>query len=120
MQYHELYKKCVKPEGRDFIFNNLISTLFAKTGLKNKDSLEHTEEYDLSKTYIPNHACIWNRTQNIGRPCAILVKDTRFALIGFIGEDLENSCCTPNIYRLEDLSLKNSAQFAKNCIIEGQ
>ena len=63
------------------------------------------KEFDMSATYVVNHACIHNKPSNIGRECKILVKNDKLALIAF-PETREMS--HDMFYRLEDLTLKQS------------
>ena len=57
-------------------------------------------EFDLTKIYIVNWACIFNNPSLVGSECQILAKDSKIAIVAF--EDR-----TINTYRLEDLTCTN-------------
>lgn len=59
-------------------------------------------EWDLTKKYTPNHACIWNSVDRIKSEATIITKDNTFAIVAF--KDSNNVLKTEQIYRLEDLS----------------
>lgn len=63
-----------------------------------------SEEWDLSKTYFPNHACLWNDYQKIGRRCVILQKNDKMALVAFSEKSPKPMNLLHCLYRLEDLS----------------
>ena len=86
-------------------FKGLVNT-FEETITRFKlDSIK--KEFDLELLYTPNHACIWNKIDNIGKKCKILEKNDKLILVGFIGTSIKD--ITENIlehlYRIEDISL---------------
>lgn len=107
MNYSKLYTDTITPQGQEFIFKELIQTLVTKTGQNFLDTLKSNDlSFDLDKTrFKPNHACMWNRINNINRTCAILATDSKLALVAFVGEFVKDSLVLSNIYRLEDLSI---------------
>lgn len=68
-----------------------------------KDLLnENTTTFNLRRTYVVNHACIWNKIDDIGKTIRIAAKNDYIAHVVFDGGTLE---MTPNsFYRLEDLT----------------
>lgn len=107
MKYSTLYKDTITPQGQEFIFKDLIQTLVTKTGQNFLDTLKSNDlSFDLDKSrFKPNHACMWNISNNINRTCAILVTDLKLALVGFVDDTVKDSLVLSNIYRLEDLSI---------------
>ena len=61
-------------------------------------------ELDLSKTYKPNYACLWNKVDNIGKNCKIIQKNDKMCLVVF--ED-NNKDILSNLYRIEDLTIND-------------
>lgn len=62
-------------------------------------------ELDINKTFIPNHACIWNKIDNIDRHCNIMQKNSKLALVMFTDEnEITSSSILEHLYRLEDLT----------------
>jgi hypothetical protein len=57
-------------------------------------------EFDLTKAYIVNWACIFNNPSLVGNECQILAKDSKIAIVAFADN-------TINTYRLEDLDCIN-------------
>lgn len=87
------------PQGE---FSKLITLFKDNIGFKYPELLERDEkEYDLSKNYIINWACIWNKVSNVGRQCIIVQKDDQIALVVF-PDDMEIT--QDKFYRLEDLT----------------
>ena len=82
-------------------YDKLLSAFYKNT--MNESSFESSdEEWDISKTYKPDHACIWNKIKAIGSECKILTKNERIALVVF-KENKFNEDLMPRLYRLEDL-----------------
>lgn len=81
-------------------FEELTSRFEKKIGI----SLESysKEEWDLTKKYKPNHACLWNNPENIGVTCVILQKNEKMAFVAF---EAAQKNMVHQIYRLEDLSV---------------
>ena len=67
--------------------------------LSNKD----VSEWDLDAFYRPNWSCIWNSPDNISKPCVIVGKDDKFAVVQF-DDEKRNKGNASIVYRLEDLS----------------
>ena len=87
--------------GMESAFNELLELFLEKFPVELLT--QHDErEWDMSKTYTPNYACIWNDKANIGEKCHIFQKNSQFALVLF-KEGL--SLRYKHIYRLEDLSI---------------
>jgi len=63
-------------------------------------------QWDLSKTYIPNWSCVWNKRSNIGRKCKIMAKDFRIACVKFEDDENWDVLKVSNWYRLEDLIMQ--------------
>lgn len=83
-------------------FEKLIS-IFKESLNVDKIKLEQDNtEWDLSKRYLINWACIWNKIKNINRDCRIVQKNSELALIMFIDD---TTITSDKIYRLEDLTL---------------
>lgn len=83
------------------------STVLAKTPSVAESIENKTDdtEWDLTRTYYPNHACLWNKPFNINKPCRIMIKNSFIALVHFEGENSTEENVLERIYRLEDLSL---------------
>lgn len=77
-------------------------------GIDEKSLSTDKNEWDLKTEYIPNHACIWNKIDNIGKRCKIIFKDDKLALVQFKhytdNENMKNMLSST--YRLEDLIKK--------------
>jgi hypothetical protein len=86
-------------------FNNLSNIFFESINLKPEAIEKNITEWDLTKSYKPNHACIWNKIDNIGKECIIIQKNDSIALVAF---DMVLDITLSNIYRLEDLSQLNN------------
>jgi hypothetical protein len=89
-----------KKEGSEESFEKLI-TIF-KESIKFDKFDKNDTEFDLHIEYAPNHACIWNKIHNIGKPCKIIEKNSELAFVVF-----EDNCqlTLDKFYRLEDLSI---------------
>ena len=87
-------------------FNNMIKT-FEKTVSKITEFCtdEDNSEWDLSKTYIPNHAAIWNQVERINQTCRVISKNSKVAIVMFTNQ--ESGLLPFMYYRLEDLSKNN-------------
>lgn len=61
---------------------------------------------DLNKEFIPIWACAWNKIENIQRPCIILQKNDKIAIVQFVGNTLKETLknMLQHIYRIEDLA----------------
>jgi hypothetical protein len=70
-------------------------------------------KFNMNSIYIINHACIWNKVDNVGKKCKIIQKNDKLALVKF--NNLDNNKVsfinlddlTSSIYRLEDLTILN-------------
>jgi hypothetical protein len=76
---------------------------FEKTILKSLVLATDTTEWNLTKTYRINWACIWNKPTNMGKSCTVLFKDDKVAFVAIKGTS--SSHVVHNLYRLEDLTL---------------
>lgn len=83
-------------------FGKLLDIFRECTDVRDELVEPDNTEYDLSKAYTINWACIWNKPSNIGRKCIIVQKNDRWALVIF-QDDTELT--QDKIYRLEDLSI---------------
>lgn len=71
----------------------------------------NSQEFDLSKEYIINHACIWNDISYIGKRCSIVEKNDKIAVVYIESEEyLDLLKC---IYRLEDLTVASLPRTIK-------
>lgn len=62
-------------------------------------------KFDMNSTYYPNHACIWNKIDNVGKLCTIIQKNDKIALVKFIGKySMNGENFLSHIYRIEDLT----------------
>jgi hypothetical protein len=95
------YTDNIPEEQKESEFNKLCKIVKETIGIT--DTLDKdTREYDLTKQYIPNWACIWNKIDNINRPCNIVLKNDELAMVVF---EKSEKVRLELFYRLEDLSI---------------
>lgn len=63
---------------------------------------EDFSEWDMSMSYTPNWACIWNDPKDRGKELKIICKDSLMAIVLFVGNT--KNLTSKHFYRLEDLS----------------
>ena len=82
-------------------FEKFVELALDFLSLNKENFQEDTTEYDLSKKYLVNWACAWNKTTKVGKQCEIVQKNNKFALVCFTDDQEVN---LDKFYRLEDLS----------------
>ena len=87
-------------------FEKLIK-IFKEESKLNIELNKSEIEFDLSKMYCPNHACIWNKIKNIDRKGYIVQKNNELALLVFPND---MKITLDKFYRLEDLTLTTNNQ----------
>ena len=61
-------------------------------------------EFDMSKDYVPTHACSWNKVDNINKPCKIIQKNSKLALVEFYHyKPTKDEDFLQHLYRIGDL-----------------
>ena len=65
---------------------------------------ETVGELDISKKFIINWACIWNKPSNVGKQCRIVCKNDKYAFV-IITKTLKPEERLSHFYRLEDLTI---------------
>ena len=92
-----LTKKCIEKD------SETLTRLFEEeySVLENIDN----REYDLSKKYLINWACLHNNPKFVGREGKIIQKNNKLALVLVDLEAGEYCTTIQAIYRLEDLSI---------------
>lgn len=88
------------------IFKEIIESFECSIGFDPTFGKEDDSEWDLKSEYRPNWACAWNKLNNLGTPCKILQKDSRFAVVTFKDDQPKEDDLLRFIYRLEDLIIK--------------
>ena len=86
-------------------FNTLVKAF--KESICNLSMIEDNSEWDLSKKYLINWACIWNKPNNVGKVCKILQKNNQLSLVVIKDKSLNIDNILEHLYRLEDLSIYN-------------
>ncbi len=82
-------------------FNSLVKSFEASVTKFPLDVI--SIEFNMDKTFEPNWACIWNKVDNIGKPCKIIQKNSKLALVMFL-DNILNKTLLQNLYRIEDLN----------------
>lgn len=80
-----------------------VASIFYETICKSELLNTCYESFDMDVVYIINHACVWNKINNIGKRCVILGKDSKIAHVQL--EDEPVMFTANYFYRLEDLKL---------------